>query len=260
MINSPPKNLDPGQPRKKQIYFGRHKIVYESTDPRYIILSYKDIDPASDGSEQFSGIGTVNNRLSETLFNLLNERKILTHFTKRMNMREQLVVATDPLPFYIQIYNVVDKSFADRFDIEEGTSLQIPIIEYFLKNKKTNQYAMVNSHHIENFNLYSPDELEDLEELSNRIHDIISGFFFAHNYRLVRMKLKFGHLYDYNFFHESNILLIDELSLNTLVVQDLQTKTIIDFDHLETIDKKDYLTFIKRIGILQDSPKEEETV
>src|SRR5207253_8189638 len=79
--------------RRRKIYEGKAKTLYEGPEPGTLIQYFKDDATAGDGAkhEILDGKGVLNNRISEFIFTKLNGLGIPTHFIRRINMREQLI-------------------------------------------------------------------------------------------------------------------------------------------------------------------------
>ena len=120
--------------RRRQIYEGKAKILYEGPAPGTLLQYFKDDATAFNAQKKgtISGKGVLNNRISEHLFSLLGTVGIPTHFIRRLNMREQLVRQVEIIPLEVVIRNVAAGSLATRLGIEEGTPLPRTIIEYYL--------------------------------------------------------------------------------------------------------------------------------
>ena len=83
--------------RRRVIFEGKAKILYEGTEPGTVIQHFKD-DIASGHEEKkalVAGKGVLNNRISAHLMTRLESIGIPTHFLKSINMREQLVRQLD---------------------------------------------------------------------------------------------------------------------------------------------------------------------
>ncbi|WP_313558441.1 phosphoribosylaminoimidazolesuccinocarboxamide synthase, partial [Agrobacterium cavarae] len=78
--------------RRRRIYEGKAKILYEGPEPGTLIQFFKDDATAFNKKkhEVIDGKGVLNNRISEYVFTHLNKIGIPTHFIRRLNMREQL--------------------------------------------------------------------------------------------------------------------------------------------------------------------------
>ena len=79
--------------RRRQIYEGKAKILYEGPEPGTLIQYFKDDATAFNAQKKgtINGKGVLNNRISEHIFTLLDHIGVPTHFIRRLNMREQLI-------------------------------------------------------------------------------------------------------------------------------------------------------------------------
>ena len=82
--------------RRRVIYEGKAKILYEGTEPGTVIQYFKDDTTAFDATKKavIEGKGVLNNRISEYLMTQLAGIGVPTHFVRRLNMREQLIIRT----------------------------------------------------------------------------------------------------------------------------------------------------------------------
>ena len=77
----------------KQIYEGKAKKVYETDDPEFYIVDYKDDATAFNGLKKgtIAGKGVINNQMSNRLMQMLEKNGIPTHFVRELSQRETLV-------------------------------------------------------------------------------------------------------------------------------------------------------------------------
>ena len=123
-------------PRRKKIYEGKAKILYEGTEPGTLIQYFKDDATAFNAQKKavIEGKGVLNNRLSEFFMQGLGNIGVPTHFIRRINMREQLIRQVEIIPLEVIVRNFAAGSIAKRLGMEEGTQLPRPIVEYSYKN------------------------------------------------------------------------------------------------------------------------------
>src|ERR1700712_5086462 len=86
--------------RRRQIYEGKAKILYEGPEPGTLIQYFKDDATAFNAQKKgtISGKGVLNNRISEHVFTMLGNIGVPTHFIRRLNMREQLICQVEIIP------------------------------------------------------------------------------------------------------------------------------------------------------------------
>ena len=122
--------------KKEQLYEGKAKKVYATEDPSLVIVSYKDDATALDGLKKGSiaGKGSINNRMSNYLMELLEKEGVPTHFVEELSDRETLVRRVTIVPLEVIIRNISAGSFAKRYGVEEGIVFAEPTIEFSYKN------------------------------------------------------------------------------------------------------------------------------
>ncbi len=143
--------------RRRRIYEGKAKTLFEGPEPGTIVQYFKDDATAFNNQKKgtITGKGVINNRISEFLMTKLGEIGVPTHFIRRLNMREQLIRQVEIIPLEIVVRNVAAGSFAKRFGVEEGTQLPRSIMEFFYKNDALGD-PMVTEEHITAFGWATP--------------------------------------------------------------------------------------------------------
>ena len=109
--------------RRRRIYEGKAKVLYEGPEPGTLIQHFKDDATAFNAKkhEVIDGKGVLNNRISEFIFQNLNDIGVPTHFIRRLNMREQLIREVEIVPLEVVVRNVAAGSLSTRLGLEEGT-------------------------------------------------------------------------------------------------------------------------------------------
>ena len=115
--------------RRKKLYEGKAKILFEGPEPGTLVQYFKDDATAFNAEKRatIEGKGVLNNRLSEFFMTGLNTIGVPTHFIKRLNMREQLIRSVEIIPLEVVVRNTAAGSLSKRLGIEEGTPLPRPI-------------------------------------------------------------------------------------------------------------------------------------
>lgn len=240
--------------RRRRIYEGKAKILYEGPEPGLLVQHFKDDATAFNEkkNDRIEGKGVLNNRISEYIFMRLAEMGIPTHFVKRMNMREQLIREVEIIPLEIVIRNVAAGSLSKRLGIEEGTQLPRSIVEFNYKSDELDD-PLVSEEHITAFGWANPQEIDEMIALSLRTNDFLSGLFLGVGIRLVDFKLEFGRLYEGEMMR---IVIADEISPDCCRLWDIETHDKMDRDAY----KQDlgglieaYQEVARRLGLLVDN-------
>lgn len=236
--------------RRRRIYEGKAKVMFEGPEPGTLVQYFKDDATAFNNQKKgtIAGKGVLNNRISEYLMTKLNEIGVPTHFMRRLNMREQLIRQVDIIPIEVVVRNIAAGSLAKRLGIPEGTALPRSIVEFYYKKDELGD-PMVSDEHITAFGWASPHELEEIMNLSLRINDYMSGLFLGIGLKLVDFKLEFGRLWDRE---ELRIVLADEISPDNCRLWDVKTNEKLDKDRFrQDLGKvgEAYQEVARRLGI-----------
>jgi phosphoribosylaminoimidazole-succinocarboxamide synthase len=183
--------------RRKKIYEGKAKILYEGPEPGTLIQYFKDDATAFNAQKKavLDGKGVINNRISEYVMTRLNTIGIQNHFIKRLNLREQLIKEVEIIPLEVVCRNIAAGSLSTRLGIPEGQPLPRSIIEFYYKKDELND-PMVTEEHITAFNWASTQEIDDMLAMTLRVNDFLSGMFGAVGITLVDFKIEYGRLWD----------------------------------------------------------------
>ena len=240
--------------RRRKIYEGKAKILYEGPEPGTLVQFFKDDATAFNAKkhEVIDGKGVLNNRISEYIFDKLNQIGIPTHFIKRLNMREQLIKEVEIIPIEVVVRNVAAGSISERLGVEEGTVLPRSIIEFYYKNDELND-PIVSEEHITAFGWASPVEIDDMMALAIRVNDFLSGLFLGVGIQLVDFKIEFGRLFEND---TVRVILADEISPDSCRLWDIKTKEKMDKDRFRQDLGgllENYQEVARRLGIMNEN-------
>ncbi len=209
----------------QQLYEGKAKKVFATSDPDCCIVSYKDDATAFDGTKRGTivGKGVVNNQMSNMLMQMLEHNGVPTHFISELNERETLVRKVSIIPLEVIIRNVSAGSFAQRYGVEEGIVFDAPTIEFSYKNDDLHD-PLINEYHALALKLATKEEIDTIKALAFQVNDILKAFMKTLNVDLIDFKLEFGRSSD------GSILLADEISPDTCRFWDSTTHEKLDKD------------------------------
>ena len=240
--------------RRRRVYEGKAKVLYEGPEPGTLIQYFKDDATAFNNRKKaiITGKGVLNNRISEYLMQRLGEIGVPTHFIRRLNMREQLIREVEIIPIEVVVRNSAAGSIAKRFGLEEGTLLPRSIVEYYYKSDELGD-PLVTEEHITAFGWATYQEIDEMLNLALRINDFLSGLFTGVGLRLVDFKVEFGRLWEED---DMRIVLADELSPDNMRLWDIRTGERYDKDRFR-LDlgnvQEGYAEIAKRLGILPEA-------
>ncbi|MDD4716216.1 MAG: phosphoribosylaminoimidazolesuccinocarboxamide synthase, partial [Oscillospiraceae bacterium] len=211
--------------KTKQLYEGKAKKVFATEDEQYCIVEYKDDATAFNGQKKgtIQGKGAINNRVTNRLMKLLEEKGVPTHFVEELSERETLVKKVSIIPLEVIVRNIAAGSLAKRLGLPEGTHLSGTVLEYCYKDDALGD-PMVNESHIRVMGWASEDELRVINGYALEINQVLSDFLKDLGIVLIDFKLEFGKTKD------GTIILADEISPDTCRFWDSTTGEKLDKD------------------------------
>ena len=209
----------------EMMYEGKAKKIYATDKADEVIVYYKDDATAFNGEKkgQIEDKGVMNNAITATLFEILAQNGVPTHFIEKLNDREQLCKKVEIVPLEVIVRNITAGSFCKRYGVEEGIVLDQPIFEMSYKNDEFGD-PLLNDDHAIALKLATKEEIDFLRSQTLKINEIMKKFFLKMDLKLVDFKLEFGKDVD------GNIILADEISPDTCRLWDVNTNEKLDKD------------------------------
>jgi len=238
-----------------KLYEGKAKIIYETKDKNLVIQHFKDDATAFNNLKKakVEGKGVLNNRISEYILTNLAQFGIKTHLVKRLNMREQLIRKAEIFPIEFIVRNIATGSLTKRLGISEGAVLEKPLLEYCYKKDELED-PLISKEHIYSFGWATEKEIEEIDKITLRINDLLSGMFRGVGIKLVDFKIEYGNAWNKD-AEKKEIVLADEISPDTCRLWDVKTEKKLDKDRF----RKDlgnviqgYQEVARRLGIMPE--------
>lgn len=226
--------------KTNQLYEGKAKKVFATTDPELCIVDYKDDATAFNGEKKgtIMGKGVINNRVTNHLMRLLEKNGIPTHYVEELSDRETLVKKVSIVPLEVIVRNIAAGSLAKRLGLEEGVKMKRTVLEYCYKDDALGD-PMVNEYHILAMEYCTKEELDLIASYSLKIDEILTDYLKDLGIELIDFKLEFGKTSD------GTIVLADEISPDTCRFWDSKTHEKLDKDR-----------FRRDLGGVEDAYKE----
>ena len=211
----------------EMLYEGKAKKVYKTDDENVYIVEYKDDATAFNGLKKgtIAGKGVINNRMSNLMFRLLEEKGIPTHYIEELSDRETAVRKVEIVPLEVIVRNVAAGSFSKRYGVPEGSPLNCTILEYSYKNDELGD-PLINDYHAIALGLATREELDQIAAMTFAVNDALREIFEKVGIILVDFKIEFGRCPALG----GKIILADEVSPDTCRLWDAKTKEKLDKD------------------------------
>ncbi len=211
----------------EMLYEGKAKKVYKTDDENVYIVEYKDDATAFNGLKKgtIAGKGVINNRMSNLMFRLLEEKGIPTHYIEELSDRETAVRKVEIVPLEVIVRNVAAGSFSKRYGVPEGSPLNCTILEYSYKNDELGD-PLINDYHAIALGLATREELDQIAAMTFAVNDALREIFEKVGIILVDFKIEIGRCPALG----GKIILADEISPDTCRLWDAKTKEKLDKD------------------------------
>ena len=209
----------------EQIYEGKAKKVYKTDDPELYIVDYKDDATAFNGLKKgtIAGKGIINNKMSNRLMQMIEQKGVPTHFVKELSERETLVKKVSIVPLEVIVRNIAAGSFSKRYGVDEGMVFEEPVIEFSYKNDALGD-PLLNTDHALALKVATRAEIDTIKSYALKVNSILKAFWAECGVTLVDFKLEFGKTTD------GSIILADEISPDTCRLWDSATGEKLDKD------------------------------
>lgn len=210
--------------KQKQLYVGKAKSLYDTNDPRYLIMEFRDDATAFNGVKKsaLARKGLVNNHFNAFIMRHLEAAGVSTQFVELFSPTESVVKHLEMIRIESVLRNIAAGNLSKRLGIEEGGELNPPILEFFLKNDKQND-PMINDSIIRAFNWATDEEIATIKKYTLRVNEILKPLFLKAGLLLVDFKLEFGRL-------EGQLVLGDEFTPDGCRIWDAKTGKKLDKD------------------------------
>ena len=210
--------------KREQLYEGKAKKVFATTDPDVVLVDYKDDATAFNGLKKGTivGKGVINNKVTNFLMQMLEKQGIRTHFVEQISDRETLVKKVSIVPVEVIVRNIAAGSLSKRLGIPEGTKLKETVLEYSYKNDELGD-PMINDYHVYAMGLATREEMAKISSMAFAVNKILSEYLKPLGIELIDFKLEFGRF-------RGDIILADEISPDTCRFWDNKTGEKLDKD------------------------------
>ena len=205
----------------EELLQGKVKTVYETEDAEKVLIEFHDKVTAGNGElvEYPPEKGATCCLISALLFELLEKRGIRTHYLELPSLNKMVCRKLTIVPLEVICRNIAAGSIVKTTTLTEGTLIQPPIVEFFLKDDSKNDPLLTP----DRVRLMGHDP-EPLIERTKEINHELQSLFTLMGIDLVDFKLEYG--YDVH----GDLFLADELSPDNMRLWKRGTKERFDKD------------------------------
>ncbi|MEM2144181.1 MAG: phosphoribosylaminoimidazolesuccinocarboxamide synthase [Candidatus Jordarchaeaceae archaeon] len=204
---------------------GKTKIVRETERSDIVILEFKDSITALDGEKKdiLRGKSIINSHISAYFLKLLEKNGVPTHMIEFIEPNMMKVKKLNMIPVEVVCRNIAAGHFVKNFPISEGTPLNPPVVEFYLKDDARHD-PMLNDDHFLVLGLASRDEVKKIKALALKTNKVLSKDLKAKGLILVDFKIEVGRGTD------GKIYVGDEINADSMRLREVGTNRILDKD------------------------------
>lgn len=227
--------------KREELYKGKAKSVFSTDDPDLFIMHYRNDTSAFDGTkvEQLTDKGRVNNLFNAFVMEKLAAAGIKSHFVRLLDDNDSIVRKLKMIPVECVVRNYAAGSLCRRYGIQEGTVIDPPTFEFFLKSDALHD-PMVNDYHIISFGWATAEQIAAMKDLTFRVNNVLKELFDKAGMLLVDYKLEFG-------LYNGELVLGDEFSPDGCRIWDKVTRKKMDKDRFRQ-DLGNVIEAYKEVG------------
>ena len=205
----------------KEFLAGKVKTVYDTDEAEKVLIEFHDKVTAWNGKhvEYPAEKGKVCCLISALLFELLEKRGIRTHYYNCPSLNTMLCRKLTIVPVEVICRNIAAGSIVKTTTLAEGTNIQPPIVEFFLKDDSKDAPLLT----MDRVRVMGHDP-DPLIERTKEINHELQSLFTLMGIDLVDFKLEYG--YDVH----GDLYLADELSPDNMRLWKRGTKERFDKD------------------------------
>lgn len=209
------------------LYEGKAKKIFSVTgEPQLIWQQFKDSFTAFNGEKkaEMAGKGALNCKIASFIFAKLKQAGLPSHWVADMSDTEMVTKRLEMIDLEVVVRNRLAGSTAKKFQIEEGSSLESPLVEFYYKKDELGDPFISDDQALMLKTVRSPGDLQKLKQLALGVNSCLLSLFDQAGIDLVDFKLEFG--YD----PQGELLLGDEISPDSCRLWDQKSGEKMDKD------------------------------
>lgn len=192
---------------------------------KYLIYEFDQVGELPKRKSKTPTVFAAKNLISSYFFEYIKGFHVPTHFVERESESSMKVKKTSEIPFEVVMRNTVTENFSKTYDLEIGTELVTPIMDFkFTDERFSDQF--INESYICSFGYIQSEEMKILVKQAGKINAVMKSFFTRRNLRLDKLILRFART-------TSNIVLASELSPDTMIVSEIDSSKKYRFNFTE---------------------------
>lgn len=190
---------------------GKTKKLLKSDQDDQLLMEFSDAVP-SETKKKLSvrGKKTINNNIASYFFEYLQSYNVPTHYIKKVDDKSLMVKKLSMIPIELLIWNIATDGLSKRLGLPDGTLLETPVLEFYLKDEKLKK-PLINEYHAYALGLCDRNDMSAILRIATKANAVLKSFFQRKGLNLVNFKLEFGRT-------PTQVVLGDEITPDTFTV------------------------------------------
>lgn len=209
------------------LYEGKAKRIFSvKGEPELIWQDFKDSFTAFNGEKKatMEGKGPLNRKIASVVFQQLAKDGVPSHWVADIGNDAMVTKKLEMIALEVVVRNRLAGSTAKKFQIEEGTSLKEPLVEFYYKKDELGDPFISDEQALMLKVVKASTDLIELKKLALAVNRTMLNLFDKAGIDLIDFKIEFG--YD----SQGDILLGDEISPDSCRLWDKQSQEKMDKD------------------------------
>ncbi len=209
------------------LYEGKAKRIYKVPSNENVLwVEFKDSLTAFNAAKKgsFAAKGILNKQVTSLIFRYLKKAGVMNHWQEDVSDREMICTKLEIIPLEVVVRNRLAGSTAKKFNLEEGTPLAQPLVEFYYKSDPLNDPFISDDQALMLKAVKDREELDELRRQALLIDGLLQKLFAEVGIELIDFKLEFGKT------HQGKIILGDEISPDCCRLWDMKSGEKLDKD------------------------------
>lgn len=209
------------------LYEGKAKRIFEVIGESGLVWQdFKNSLTAFNAEKKatMEGKGRLNALIATSIYRFLEAQGLQTHSVQVVSETEWITKKLQMVPLEVVVRNIFAGSTAKKFQIEEGTPLEQPLVEFYYKKDELGDPFISDEQALMLKAVNDPSQLSELKHLALSVNRSLKEFFAKCEIDLVDFKLEFGS------DDSGTFLLADEISPDSCRLWDQKTGEKMDKD------------------------------
>ncbi len=210
----------------EKFYEGKAKSLYSvEGHPELIWQEFRNSLTAFNAQKkgEFTGKGSINRDITSLIFRYLS-KSLKTHWIADIGDTEMVTERLEMLKLEVVLRNTLAGSTAKKLGLEEGTSLEKPLVEFYYKEDSLADPFLSDDQALLLKTVRDQSELDQLKNLGLKVNQQLLVFFAEIGIKLIDFKIEFG------MNARREIILADEISPDSCRLWDQKTNEKMDKD------------------------------